>query len=349
MALGALVVLAAACGGDPELTIRAATTTSVAPTTTTVAPASTTTLAPTIGNAEDRAPSIPRWNGHDAAISWNFDDALPSHLDRVVPWFDALARPATFYPTCGALLSAADAWAEIAPRHEIGNHTMTHAPAGPDTDPAEITVCHEVLTETLGEAPATFAYTSGVVDEPYISFSREQYVAARASWGLVSHVEPDRIPNWYELPAYTVEPAGQDPDGTRIDRTVAAIEAAIADGGWLSVVLHAIDEPGYATITFTDLERMMAATEASFVWHATVGDVATHDRIRRDVERIRPVQADDGSWSWRWTVVPGMTDVGIRLDPGTGRIHQGGADLAVDPQGFVVLDPYVGSFTWIPD
>ena len=92
--------------------------------------------------------------------------ASDSHLDRVVPYLDELGRPGTFYPTCSLVLSDAERWRAASERHEIANHTMTHAVAGPDTDPAEITTCHEVLLETIGVESRTFAYTNGVVDEP---------------------------------------------------------------------------------------------------------------------------------------------------------------------------------------
>lgn len=297
---------------------------------------------------DGRAPSIPAWNGHEAAISWTFDDAFGSHLDQVVPYFDELGWPATFYPTCSLILADAERWAEAAERHEIGNHTMTHAEAGEGVDPAEVEDCDALLLDNLGLQPSTFAYPSGVVDEPYVSATRAAHVAARGTWGFVSHVQADRTPDWYSLPAYSVIPAEDDLAGTRIAVAIAEIETAIADGGWLSVVIHAIDEPGYARIAWSDLETMTATTFDADVWHVTVADAATHDRVRRNVDRVAPVQGDDGAWTWTWTIVPGMTDVAINLDPGTGVIVHDGAELVPGPDGYVVLDARVGSFTWVP-
>ena len=231
------------------------TTSTTTTSTTTTSTATTSTVAP-IEPAEALGPSIPAWNGRDAAISWTFDDASDSHLDRVVPYLDELGRPGTFYPTCSLVLADAERWrAAFLERHEIANHTMTHAVAGPDTDPSEITTCHEVLLESIGVESHTFAYTNGVVDEPYLGFSQANYVAARGTWGFPSHVPADQTPDWYALPAYSVFPAEEDPDGTRIDIAVDAIETAIGEGAWLPVVIHAIDEPGYATIGFADLWR----------------------------------------------------------------------------------------------
>jgi peptidoglycan/xylan/chitin deacetylase (PgdA/CDA1 family) len=265
-----------------------------------------------------------------------------------VPYLDALGRPGTFYPTCERVLADAERWRAASERHEIANHTMTHAVAGPDTDPAEITTCHNVLLETIGVDSSTFAYTNGVVDEPYLGFSRATYVAARGTWGFPSHVAADETPDWYALPAYTVLPAEDDPDGIRLDIAVDAIETAINEGAWLSVVVHAIDEPGYATIAWADLETMMAATESADVWHATVADAATHDRVRRDVDRSRPTTSGDGSQTWSWTVIPGMSDVGIKVEPGAGRISQEGIVLPPDADGFVEIDARLGAFTWTP-
>ena len=329
-------------------TTTSTTTTSTTTTSTTTTSNSTSTVA-SIEPADARAPSIPAWNGHDAAISWTFDDASDSHLDRVVPYLDELGRPGTFYPTCSLVLADAERWRAASERHEIANHTMTHAVAGPDTDPAEITTCHEVLLETIGVESRTFAYTNGVVDEPYLGFSRATYVAARGTWGFPSHVPADQTPDWYALPAYTVFPAEEDPDGTRIDIAVDAIETAIDEGAWLSVVIHAIDEPGYATIGFADLETLMAATEPADVWHVTVADAATHHRVRRDLDGNSPTLAGDGSKTWSWTVIPGMTDVGIKVEPGAGQISQEGVVLQPDAEGFVEIDARVGGFTWIPD
>ena len=217
-----------------------------------------------------------------------------------------------------------------------------------DTDPAEITTCHDVLLQTIGVEPHTFAYTNGVVDEPYLGFSWATYVAARGTWGLPSHVRADQTPDWYALPAYTVFPAEEDPDGTRIDIAVDAIETAIDEGAWLSVVIHAIDEPGYATIAFDDLETLMAATESADVWYATVVDAATHHRVRRELDGSSPTTADDGSQTWSWTVIPGMTGVGIKVEPGAGQISQEGVILQPDAEGFVEIDARLGAFAWTP-
>lgn len=348
-----MLTVAAGCGDHsvPMAEVAAARSTSTPSTTTwstTTLPTTTRVVAP-IEHAEARAPSIPTWNGHDAAISWTFDDGFDSHLDRVVPYLDGLGRPGTFYPTCSVVLADTERWRAAAERHEIANHTMTHAVAGPDTDPAEITDCHDVLREAIGVESRTFAYTNGVVDEPYLSFSRSTYVAARGTWGFPPHVPADQTPDWHALPAVAVIPAEEDPDGTRIDVVVDAIETAIDEGAWLSVVIHAIDEPGYATIAFADLERLMAATESADVWHVTVADAATHHRVRRDLERNGPTPTAGGSQTWSWTVTPGMTDVAIKVDPGAGQLSQAGVVLQPDAEGLVAIDARVGTFTWTPD
>lgn len=347
MAVTALIL--GACGDAAEVTIEVAAPSSTSTSATTTS--SSTTTTPPIIATDATAPTIPAWNGHDAAITWTFDDAFPSHQARVVPYLDELGRPATFYPACSDVARDPDGWGAVAARHEVANHTMTHQVAGPDTDPAEVTACHDLLTDTFGAEPATFAYPSGVVGDPFLQYSRATYVTARGTWGFPSHVEAGRTPDWYALPAHSVIPADEDPAGTRIDDTVTAIETAIAAGGWLTIVIHAIDEPGFARMSFADLERMMAAADAAdaTVWHATLADVATHDRVRRNVDRVSPVPADDGSWTWTWSVVSGMTDVGVRLHTGTGTIVHDGARLVPDAEGFVELAPRVGAFTWIPD
>ena len=92
----------------------------------------------------------------------------------------------------------------------------------------------------------------------------------------------------------------------------------------------------------------MAATESADVWHATVADAATHHRVRRDLDGNSPMLAGDGSQTWSWTVIPGMTDVGIKVEPGAGQISQEGVVLQPDAEGFVEIDARVGAFTWIP-
>ena len=151
----ALTSVGAGCGEERlPPGVAAPTSTSTTPTSTT---STTTSRVLPVDVADVAGPSIPAWNGHDAAISWTFDDAFASHLDRVVPSLDALGRPATFSPTCSLVLADVERWRAASERHEIANHTMTHAVAGPDTDPAEITECHDLLVEEIGVESRTFA------------------------------------------------------------------------------------------------------------------------------------------------------------------------------------------------
>lgn len=292
---------------------------------------------------------MPAWNGHDAALSWTFDDGFASHTDVVSPLFNQLGIEVTFYPTCQAIVFDPDAWQAVAAAgHEIANHTMTHAVAGPDTDPAEIEGCDTVLNEVIGAESATFAYPNGVVDEPYYSYTQAHQVAARGTAFPQQHIRANSTFDWYAIPGIALGEERPTDDADEAEaRPIDGLASAVEQRGWLSLIIHAIDEPGYARIPLSELQTVLDASLEYDFWQATFADVATHLRLQQVFRTIVP-EAIDGGWHYAWTPVTGMTDVPIRVALTAGRIEQDGTPVATE-DGFALIDARVGGFDWFAD
>ena len=121
-------------------------------------------------------------------VSLTFDDALPCHLDSVVPLLNQHGFKGTFYVpfTSSCLLDRWEEWQAISKvGHELGNHTIFH-PAVPEKDwvddgnsiarytlermARELDIANQLLRRLDGETRRTFAYpcSNSVLGSPGI-------------------------------------------------------------------------------------------------------------------------------------------------------------------------------------
>jgi peptidoglycan/xylan/chitin deacetylase (PgdA/CDA1 family) len=151
------------------------------------------------GDVADPNLRLIAWNGRPGAVSFTVDDAYGSALDAVRPALDERDVGGTFFVICSAVEAREAEWRAVAEGglHEVANHSQTHAGASAATV-AEASDCHDYIAETLGVAPITFAYPYAEVGDPYRSYSRENYVAARGGGERVVRVG-DEI-DWTDSP-----------------------------------------------------------------------------------------------------------------------------------------------------
>lgn len=278
-------------------------------------------------------------------MTWTFDDAYASHLNVIAPMFAELGVDVTFFPTCTAIVFDPEGWqSAMELGHEVANHTMTHVAAGPDVDVDEIAGCDTVIEVVLGVESATFAYPDGTIDEPYSTYSRENHLAARGTDLPFAMLESGGMYDWHALQAFGLGGAPTIGPGGEVLTAELAVDAAAAGSGWLTLIVHAVDEPGFASISLAEIEQLLATIGEHDLWHASFVDVATHLRMREAFRRLQS-ELSDGGWRFTWIPVEGMSDLPIRLEVSHGSVHQNGAPVPVE-DGFALIDARVGAFDW---
>ena len=263
--------------------------------------------------------------------------------------FAEMGVEVTFFPTCAAILFNPDEWQAVVDLgHEVANHTMTHVPAGPDVDPAEIEGCDTIVEDVLGVESATFAYPNGTIDEPYYSYTQANHLAARGTTYPRVQIRATGPYDWHALPGVALgEVWDTDADATAsLTRQLDAVAAAVTERGWLIYIVHAIDEPGYARMPLADLQAAIDTVAEHDIWQAPFVDVATHMRMQQAWRGVSP-ESIDGGWRYSWPPLDGMSDVPILMSVSAGRVEQDGVDVPV-VDGYASIDARVGSFDWYP-
>jgi peptidoglycan/xylan/chitin deacetylase (PgdA/CDA1 family) len=236
---------------------------------------------------------MPLPTGARAAISLTYDDALPVHRELVAPELERRRLRATFYaPAAAADLHAhRDGWARMAAAgHELGNHTCFHpCRGGPDSawlDPAydmrgynerrfvdELVLANAVLASIDGRATRSFAATCGNLTvgdgagERSIAEAALRHTACIRS-GVSAAAQPLTAPPTVLTALWA--------DRATAATVIAAVDAAIAQGGWLIVLMHGVG-PGthHLAIALDEHRRLIdhLADLGDVAWTAPVIDV----------------------------------------------------------------------------
>ncbi|MFW6382409.1 MAG: polysaccharide deacetylase family protein [Haloferacaceae archaeon] len=296
--------------------------------------------------------SVLDWAGFGSAVSYTFDDALPSHVEH----FDALSATgvdATFYVPSDRDIDAADWRAIAADGHELGNHTASH-PHGDltggsfgtprESRQAELAACTSFLTDDLCQSRvSTMAAPFG--DSGWVDAAREAgFLVNRGVGG--GTVEPGDGTDPYELPSYVAE-AGETAD--RFDRLV---DDARATGEWLLFTFHTIApaaEEGYGPVDVDEITATIEyATGASDVWVDTVTNIGSYWRAQRFFEALTPAEeGDEVVWEWEPPdAFPEGQRLRVAVDGGT--LEQGGEPLPWDEHGYYEISLDGGELTLAP-
>lgn len=289
------------------------------------------------------------WAGFGSAVSYTFDDALPSHVEHYAA-LRATGADVTFYVPSDRDL-ATDAWRAIAADgNELGNHTASH-PHGDLTGGsfgtpraskrAELAACESHLTGALGRsAVTTMAAPFG---------DRGWRDAARATGLTVNRgvgggaVAPGDGTDPYGLPSYVAEA------GETAETFDALVDDARAAGEWQLFTFHTVapaDEEGYAPVHVDEITASIEhAAAADDVWVDTVAGVGSYWRARRFFETLTPARTDDET-VWTWGAPDALPDgqrLRVTVDGGT--LEQGGEPLPWDDHGYYEVSLAEGSLT----
>jgi peptidoglycan/xylan/chitin deacetylase (PgdA/CDA1 family) len=236
--------------------------------------------------------------GKRAAISLTFDDARHTQISNGVPLLDEYGVKATFYVSLKRLEQEVDAWkAAAASGHEIGNHTLTHPCSGNfafiDDDRAlesytldrmrvELVESNAAIEELLDVTCVSFAYPCGQKYvgrgsnlKSYVPLVTEHFLSGRG-W----------MDEWANDPAYCdmAQLMAMELDGKTFEQIKELIDRRLADGTWLVLAGHEINDDGSQTTQMATLRALCeyAQDPDSGLWIDTVEAVTRHIRKQRE-------------------------------------------------------------------
>jgi peptidoglycan/xylan/chitin deacetylase (PgdA/CDA1 family) len=279
------------------------------------------------------------WAGFKAAVSYTFDDANSSQIQRY-PDLQALGVPMTFFLITGKTEASDPIWATaIADGHEVSNHTMSHAQVGTGAD---IDAATAFLQQHLGVTAYDMAAPYG--DPSYPPLARPRFLLNRGvSDGLMG---PNDGTDPYSLFCY-VPPPGAGAAAFNVE-----IDGARAAGKWRTVLVHGFTggtDGAYQPVSITEFTAGVAyAKSFGDVWIGTMIDVGAYWRAQKMLTSVTPA-ASGASTTWTWTLpdhFPPGRYLRVKVDGGT--LTQGGAALTWDEHGYYEVALDAGSLTLSP-
>jgi peptidoglycan/xylan/chitin deacetylase (PgdA/CDA1 family) len=274
------------------------------------------------------------WNGHKAALSITFDDALDVHLSVAAPEMSRRGLRGTFFLTISNIGADQTAdWRLAAVNgQELGNHSITHqhpdALNSQQVD-AEVSGADRYL-RGLGVQPRVFAYPFGEVTEALKKRVAEDYIAARVSDGLSFnyYFTPGSTPDWYAITCQVARTA------TPLSEYKAWVTQDLKQGAWTNIQIHGIgksqtDWEPMPTHVFTALLDYVKAKQDEGLWVASFGDVVAYWQA----QKIFEVNALKDSIQWS---IPKNFPLGVVLlvkAPENVKLYQNGNRLSPNHRG----------------
>lgn len=234
--------------------------------------------------------------GKRGAVSFTFDDARVSQIDFGIPVLNNLGLKATFYVLPRGIRQREWGWKQaIAAGHEIGHHSDSHPctvnyrfsrnNALEDYTlgrmEADLDQASQVILETLGVRPVSFAYPCG---QTFVGSGedRKSYVpliARRFRTGRAYLSEAANDPERCDLACLM----GTHCDGYRGDQLLAQVETAMKEGRWLVFAGHDFGDPAPQTTSMDAIRTVWdyAQDPANGVWIDTVAAVSEYVVKRR--------------------------------------------------------------------
>jgi len=234
--------------------------------------------------------------GKKMALSLTFDDARLSQIDTGIPLLDKYGIKATFYISPGSLLKRVDKWKMAANNgHDIGNHSVYHPCSGNfvwSRDKAledysmqkmrnELDSASSFIKESLGVNPVSFAYPCGQTFigrgagvQSYVPLIASIFESGR---GWLNEAPND--PFFCDLAQIN----GTELDGKSFEQILKLIETAKANGHWLVLAGHEMNEEGYQTSQLKTIEAIckFATDSLNGIWINNVHNIASYVKSKR--------------------------------------------------------------------
>jgi hypothetical protein len=289
------------------------------------------------------------WAGFKAAITYTFDDSLPSQIANY-SLLQATGERMTFF-IIGASDQNSPTWAQaVKDGHELGNHTEHHCYANgtgcgtgtwAGSIEAEYDLCTEHIEQNYGVSNVwTTAAPYG--DTGYDSVAQTRFFLNRGVWG--GQIAPNDNTDPYNLLIYGVA-AG---DTASIFNSY--IDTAHSSGKWQIFLFHSLGgDGGFAPVNVQDvLASINHAKSAGDIWIDSIVNVGAYWAGQKAVTNATTAQSGSDivvTWTLPAHFPPGKY---LRVTVTGGTLKQGGVELPWNDAGYyeVALDP--GSLTIAP-
>jgi len=230
------------------------------------------------------------------ALSLTFDDARFSQIDTGIPLLDKYGVKATFYISPGSMLQRSDKWRmAVINGHDIGNHSLFHPCSGNfawsrnraledytlQKMKNELDSASTLINETLGIRPLSFAYPCGqtfigrgINVQSYVPLISFMFESGR---GWLNEAPND--PLFCDLAQLN----GAELDGKSFEQVLKLVETAKANGYWLILAGHEMNEEGYQTSLLRTIEEICkyAKDPSNGIWIDNVHNIASYIKQNR--------------------------------------------------------------------
>lgn len=234
--------------------------------------------------------------GKKMALSLTFDDARLSQIDTGIPLIDKYGVKATFYISPGSMMKRSDKWKmAVLNGHDIGNHSVYHPCSGNFTWSrnkaleeytlqkmmTELDSASRLINEILGINPVSFAYPCGqtfvgrgINVQSYIPLVAFMFESGR---GWLNEAPND--PAYCDLSQLNAA----ELDGKSFEQVLRLIETAKANGNWLILAGHEMNEEGFQTSQLKTIEAIckFATDPANGIWIDNVHNIASYIKRKR--------------------------------------------------------------------
>ena len=252
------------------------------------------TLKPSQHNTNQTSFKWPE--GKKMALSLSFDDGRLSQPDKGIPLLDKYNVKATFYLVPSAMQERLEGWKNAVHNgHDIGNHSLTHPCTGNfdwsrdnalenyslATMKKNLDSANKIIKRELGVTPVSFAFPCG---QKFVGRGKDtkSYVPLIATLFESGRGWLDEAPN---EPSYCdmSQLTGMELDGKSFDEVKKIIESAKANGKWLILAGHEMNEGGDQTSLLTTIEAVCkyALDPANEIWIDNVHNIATYIKQKR--------------------------------------------------------------------
>jgi peptidoglycan/xylan/chitin deacetylase (PgdA/CDA1 family) len=245
----------------------------------------------TYNNSAGAKQDFPWPAGKKMALSLTFDDARLSQIDTGIPLLDKYGVKATFYISPGSMMKRSDKWKiALLNGHDIGNHSVYHPCSGNFTWSrntaleeytlqkmmTELDSANILIKEILGIQPVSFAYPCGqtfigrgINVQSYVPLIAFLFESGR---GWLNEAPND--PAFCDLSQLNAA----ELDGKSFEQVLKLIETAKANGHWLILAGHEMNEEGFQTSRLKTIEAICkyASDPSNGIWIDNVHKIASY-------------------------------------------------------------------------
>jgi peptidoglycan/xylan/chitin deacetylase (PgdA/CDA1 family) len=282
------------------------------------------------------------WNGHKAAASLTFDDALPVHLDVAAPALRERHLHGTFFLIVSRTTRIEDWKRVLRDGNEIGNHSVSHEypdSLTPEQAERQISDAKDFFTANLGVTPETYAYPYALVTAQVRDRAVRHSFLARG-WQTASNTPYLTLGcglDWFNVPslATTTQTSPAEVD--------TWINTALTRRAWVVLQIHSIGKakgfnPVSANTFIALLDKLRNAQQNGDLWVAPFGEVGAYWRAT-DIFEHSTFTADLGGGVYHWDI-PSNFPTGVILKVRAAhslRVYQQGRQLKANKANFYLM------------